>query len=106
MARSDRTNIDEDVWLREAALAYVIEMYRELTAENGAPTLGTQNQAVDFVLADQRRRRAVAEWAAIAPIDEATTEPPRRLPQNALYLEVRTLMERIMGPPVFAEPAG
>jgi len=40
----------EDVRLRLQALAYVIKLYDELTAENGAPTLGTQNQAVDFIL--------------------------------------------------------
>ena len=30
------------------AIAYVIELYRELTAENGAPSLGTQNQVIEF----------------------------------------------------------
>src|SRR6202011_2153819 len=30
----------------------IIELYRELTAENGAPSLGTQNQVVEFILAD------------------------------------------------------
>ena len=33
----------EDIRLRHQALAYVIELYDELTEENGAPTLGTQN---------------------------------------------------------------
>ena len=42
----------ENTRLRQAALAYVIDLYDELTEENGAPTLGTQNQAVDFILAD------------------------------------------------------
>ena len=105
MTRSDRATPEDSIWMREAALAYVIELYRELTQENGAPTLGTQNQAVDFILADPERRRRVAEWAEDAAILEATTAPPRRLPQDALYLEVRTLMERIMAPPVFAPPA-
>jgi hypothetical protein len=93
--------IPEDFGLRQAALAYVIELYRELTAENAAPPLGTQNQAVAFILSDPERRRRVAEWAALAPIDEATTEPPRRLPEDMLYLEVSALMQRIMPPPVF-----
>ena len=106
MTRSEPPTLHEDILLREAALAYVIKLYRELTSENGAPTLGTQNQAVDFILADPQRRRAVAEWAAAAAIDEATTRPPQRLPQDTFYVEVRTLMERIMAPPVFAEPAG
>ena len=42
----------EDAKLGAQALAYVIELYRELTVENGAPTLGTQNQVVDFIRAD------------------------------------------------------
>ena len=32
----------EDTKLREQALIYVIRLYDELTAENGAPTLGTR----------------------------------------------------------------
>lgn len=94
----------EDTRLRQAALAYVIELYEELTQENGAPTLGTQNQAVDFILADPDLRAAVTDWAARAPIGEATTAPPLRLPQDALYGQVRAFLERIMEPPVFAVP--
>jgi hypothetical protein len=104
MARSDRPIPEEDIGLRQAALAYIIELYRELTEENGAPTLGTQNQAVDFILADPERRRRVAEWAATSSVDEATTEPPQRLAQDTLYVEIRTEMERIMAPPVFETP--
>ncbi len=106
MARTEGATPDENIRLGRAALAYVIDLYRELTEENGAPTLGTQNQAVEFILADPGRRRAVAEWAAIAPIDEATTRPPQRLPQDALYLDVRALMERIIAPPVFLPTGG
>jgi hypothetical protein len=95
----------EDTRLRQAALAYVIELYEELTEENGAPTLGTQNQAVDFIVADPELRAAMADWAARAPIGEATTAPPRRLPQDALYGQVRAFLEQIMSPPVFAPPA-
>src|SRR6267142_540637 len=68
----------EDTTLKRQALAYVIELYHELTEENGAPTLGTQNQAVDFILADPELRHAVAAWAETTEIDEATTAPPRR----------------------------
>ena len=53
----------EDTRLSAQALAYVIELHHELTAENGAPTLGTQNQAVDFIRSDPELRRAVAAWA-------------------------------------------
>jgi len=91
----------EETGLRQAALAYVIALYDELTEENGAPTLGTQNQAVDFILADPGLRQAAAAWAAHTPIDEATTAPPQRLPQDALYERVRAFLGRIMEPPVF-----
>jgi hypothetical protein len=109
MTVSDEAVPEEDVGLRRAALAYVIELYRELTMENGAPTLGTQNQAVDFILSDPERRRRVAEWAAIHLIDEASTAPPRRLLKDRLYVEVRGMLERVMAPPVFetaASPVG
>jgi hypothetical protein len=71
----------EDTKLGAQALAYVIELYRELTVENGAPTLGTQNQAVDFIRSDPELRRAVSAWAEAAKIDEATMAPRQRLPQ-------------------------
>ena len=65
----------EDTGLRQAALAYVIALYEELTEENGAPALGTQNQAVDCILADPGSREAVSAWAARMSIGEATTAP-------------------------------
>jgi hypothetical protein len=92
----------EDAKLGSQALAYVIELYRELTVENGAPTLGTQNQAVDFIRADPERRRAVAAWAETVEINEATMAPRRCLPFDALYNQVRAFLERTMAsPPVF-----
>jgi hypothetical protein len=104
MARSDRATPEEDIGLRQAAHAYVIALYRELTEENGAPMPGTENQVVDFILADPERCRCVAAWAADNAVLEATTAPPQRLPQDTFYVEVRTLMERIMEPPVFETP--
>ena len=89
----------EDTWLRQAALAYVIALYDDLTAENGAPTLGTQNQAVDFILSDSDLRRGVARWASDA---ETGAAPLRRLPQDGLYDRVRAYLEEIMEQPVFA----
>jgi hypothetical protein len=83
----------EDVRLRLQALAYVIKLYNELTAENGAPTLGTQNQAVDFILAAPELRRAVADWAATTNIDEASTAPLRTLPLDELCRDVRAFRE-------------
>jgi hypothetical protein len=94
----------EDTRLKAQALAYVIRLYHELTEENGAPTLGTQNQAVDFILADPALCRAVAAWAATEEIDEATTAPPHRLPRGALYDRVRARLAEIMEPPIFAAP--
>jgi hypothetical protein len=86
--------VPEDVRLQ--ALAYIIRLYDELTAENGAPTLGTQNQAVDFILANQELRRAVAEWAASTNIDEASTAPSQRLPYDRLYEQVHAYLDTIM----------
>ena len=71
--------LTEDTVLIRRAIAYVIELYRELTAENGAPSLGTQNQVVEFILADPELREAVAQWGQAADPDEATTQPLRRL---------------------------
>ncbi len=50
--------VTENTLIRQA-LAYVIVLYHELTEENGAPTLDTQNQVVDFILADPELSRAV-----------------------------------------------
>jgi hypothetical protein len=99
----------EDTGLQQAALAYVVALYDELTAQNGAPTLGIQNQAVDLILADPQLRRAVGEWAAAAaaahtPIGEATTAPRRRPPQDALYGRVRSYLEQTIGKPVRVTP--
>jgi hypothetical protein len=90
-----------NIALAAEALAYVIELYRELNVENGAPTLGTQNQAVEFILADPELCAAVARWAEHEPIGEATTAPPRRLPRDALYERVRACLEEISDPPIF-----
>ena len=90
----------EDTGLAAAALAYVIELYHELTAENGAPTLGTQNQAVEFILADPELSAALARWAEGRPILEASTRPPQRLPRDALYERVRACLEAAMVPPL------
>lgn len=93
--------LTEDPALIRAAIGYVIEIYRELSAENGAPSLGTQNQAVDFILADRELRRAVQEWSERTGIDEATTAPPRRLPYDDTYRRVAGFLRSAMAPPVF-----
>ena len=104
MARPDTKAPEEDIGLRQAALAYVVALYRELTGENGAPMPGTENQVVDFILADPERRRRVAMWAADTAVLEAATAPPKRLPQDTFYVEIRTMMERVLAPPVFGMP--
>ena len=91
----------EDTVLLAEALAYVTELYRELNRENGAPSLGTQNQAVEFILADPELSAAVARWAEREPISEATTAPRRRLPRDALYEEMRSYLEDISEASVF-----
>lgn len=94
----------EDAILTRQALAYVIELYRELSAENGAPSLGTQNQVVDFIRADPELRDAVARWAQSHDAEKATTELPRRLPDDACYRRIRSYMEAAMEQPVFTRP--
>ena len=91
----------EDTKLGLQALAYVMELYRELTAENCAPTLGSQNQAVEFIRADAELRRAVAAWAETVNIDEATMAPRRYLPFDALYSQTRAIIEQTTTPAVF-----
>ena len=97
--------ITEDTVLIRQALAYVIELYRELTEENGAPTLGTQNQVVDFILADPELRAAVARLGSHRR--DATRRRPRRrggLPCDAAYRRIRAYLEAIMEQPVFTRP--
>ena len=95
------TAATEDTSLINAALAYVVELYRELSQENGAPTPGTQNQTVDFILANPELSRAVREWGEHARIDEAIVAPPRRLPFDETYRRVGRFMRNVMEPPVF-----
>ena len=96
--------ITEDTVLIRQALAYAIELYRELSEENGAPSLGTQNQVVDFILADPELHAAAARWARLVESDEATTAPPRRLPYEAAYRRIKDYLQSIMDQPVFTRP--
>jgi hypothetical protein len=91
----------EDTALIRHAIAYTIELYRELTDENGAPSLGTQNQVVDLILADPHLRAAIEAWARTVQTEEATTAPPRRLPQDDTYRRVSEFMRSVMEKPVF-----
>jgi hypothetical protein len=96
--------ITEDTLLIRQAMAYVIELYRELTEENGAPALGTQNQAVNFILSEPELREAVSDWAGSVDIDEATTGPPARLPRDKAYRRIRAYLLSVMDQPVFTRP--
>ncbi len=93
--------LTEDTVLITDACAYVIELYRELTEENGAPTPGTQNQAVNFILADPQLSRYVKEWGESRRVGEATAKPPQRLPLDETYRRVRDFMAAAMETPVF-----
>jgi hypothetical protein len=84
----------EDADLLLDALAYVTELYHEITAENGAPQLGTQNQVVDFIRADPALAAYVRDWARRRDTHEAHVEPPERLPRDDVYRRVREAMER------------
>ena len=95
------TGLTEDTQLIRHAFEYVIELYRELSEENGAPTPGTQNQTVNFILANPALRRAVEEWARRHRSDEATTSPPQRLPYDENYRRVAAFMRQVMDIPVF-----
>jgi hypothetical protein len=77
------------------ALAYVHMLYAELMASHAAPGLGTQNQAVHFILDDPELSSAVAKWAATTNIDEASATPHRRVPHDELYRRVREYLEKI-----------
>ncbi len=83
--------LTEDTALITDACAYVIELYRELSEENGAPTAGTQNQAVNFILADPLLSRYVKQWGEGRRVDEATIAPPQRLPCDERYRRVARL---------------
>lgn len=98
--------LTEDTALIEAAIGYVIELYRELSVENGAPTLGTQNQAVGFILAHPELARAVKEWAKRTRPDEAKAAPPQRLPLDETYRQVAVFLRNIMEAPVFDRGEG
>ena len=96
--------VTEDTLLIRQALFYAIELYRELSEENGAPSLGTQNQVVDFILADPELRAAAARWGRRVESDGATTAPPQRLPCDDAYRRIRAYLQSIMDQPVFTRP--
>src|SRR4051794_25332355 len=93
-------SVTEDTKLGLQAHAYVIELYRELTAENVAPTLGSQNQAVAVIRADPELPPAAVAWAG-AGEREAVMAPRRFLPFDARYDRLHAFLEQTMTLPVF-----
>jgi hypothetical protein len=84
------------------ALAYVGELFREISEENGQPPRGTQNQVVDFIRADPELSRYVRRWAAGQHDDDPLPRPPQRLPQDACYERVaQRLKAALLEEPVF-----
>lgn len=73
--RQMMAGITEDNELIRQTLGYAIGLYRELTDENGAPTLGIQNQIVDFILRDPELREG--SRSGVGPA-RSTKRPPAR----------------------------
>ena len=74
------------------ALAYVEELHRELTTENGAPPLGVQNQVVEAILADPALVAYMRDWAARNRVLEASIAPAQRLPIDDVYRRLSALL--------------
>jgi hypothetical protein len=70
--------ITEDILLIRRAMAHAVELYREMTEETGAPTLGIQNQVVAFIRADPDLCLAASRWARTA--DCGGDGPPASAP--------------------------
>jgi transcriptional accessory protein Tex/SPT6 len=76
------------------ALAYVEQLHRELTTENGAPPLGAQNRVAEAILADPALVAYVRDWAARHGVQEASMAPARRLPIDDVYRRLSALLLR------------
>ncbi|HEY0526485.1 MAG TPA: hypothetical protein VGD08_24030 [Stellaceae bacterium] len=83
----------EDKEVRTATLEYVVALYRDLTAENGAPLPGTQNQVADMILADPDLCEYVRRWAAGIDFERA---PAPRPPIDDVYRRLRARMTEAM----------
>lgn len=75
--RDEIAAVHEDTRLIEDALAYVTALYRELSQENGAPMLGTQNQVVDFILDDAELRNYVRALGSRRQARRGLSRPAR-----------------------------
>jgi hypothetical protein len=101
--RQMMAGITEDNELIRQTLGYAIELYRELTDENGAPTLGIQTRSSTSSCAIQScARRSRSGVGPARSTKRATTRPPRRLPYDAAYRRIRGFALSVMDKPVFA----
>jgi hypothetical protein len=85
-------NLTEDPELILAAMAYVEEIHKELTAENTAPPAGIADQVVQAVLLDPPLREYLRHWARRNDVLEASPTPPQRPPRDDAYHRVRFLL--------------
>jgi hypothetical protein len=85
-------NLTEDPELILAAMAYVEEIHKELTAENTAPPAGIADQVVQAVLLDKPLREYLRHWARRNDVLEASPTPPQRPPRDDAYYRVRNLL--------------
>jgi hypothetical protein len=100
--RARRAFTDTDPETIVDALEYVGELYREITDENGMPTLGIQNQVVDFIRDNPELSAYVRRWGADRRADSVVPVPPERLPQDAAYARILARLCQVMEePPVF-----
>ena len=74
------------------ALAYVGQLHRELTTENGSPPLGAQNRVAEAILADPALIAYVRDWAKRNVVLEASTAPAQRLPIDDVYRRLGALL--------------
>jgi hypothetical protein len=85
-------NLTEDPELILAAIAYVEEIHKELTAENTAPPSGVADQVVQAILRDPPLREHLRHWARRNDVLEASTTPAQRPKRDDAYYRVRTLL--------------
>jgi hypothetical protein len=85
-------NLTEDPELILAAMAYVEEIHKELTAENTAPPAGVADQVVQAILLDKKLSEYLRQWARRNDVLEASPTPPPRPTMDDAYYRVRFLL--------------
>ncbi len=88
---------EEDEEAVAAALDYATAVYRGLTSENGAATLGTQNQIVEFILADPQLALAARRWAKEGGDGEAELGPKRVPPHDEAFRRIEARLSELLG---------